>query len=238
MLKGSIKLFRKIINTSIYQDSEMVHLFIHLLLCATETPIIVKTTNESFTLSEGQLVTTHTRLSNQTGINRSKIQRFLKILQEENMISINSGQTATIITILKYNTYQSQEEEEVEYTPEKSDTKTKIVFESLWSQYPRKDGKKEAQRHYSASVKTEADIFNIHKALENYLLYTQKKYPDGDLTYVKKGATWFNNWEDWLDLDMVRGLNKQTNIKDRWTFLKEDKDDERRDLNEVIGLYV
>jgi hypothetical protein len=70
-------------------------------------------------------------------------------------------------------------------------------FEELWSHYPVKDGKKAAQRHYLATVKTDADMNRIDLALGNYLDHIK----DTDLKYVKNGSTWFHNWQDWEDAD-------------------------------------
>ena len=66
-------------------------------------------------------------------------------------------------------------------------------FEEIWNLYPNKDGKKEAERHFCCSVKTEADFQRIQTALEKYKAHLSKnpwKQP-------KNGSTWFNNWQDW-----------------------------------------
>ncbi len=72
------------------------------------------------------------------------------------------------------------------------------AFEHLWSKYPNKDGKKEAFVHWQASVKSKEDIDKIGKALENYLQTDTVKRG-----FIKKGATWFNNWQDWIDFKGV-----------------------------------
>lgn len=70
-------------------------------------------------------------------------------------------------------------------------------FESLWNEYPKRLGKKEAMRHFRASVKTEGDYENIKKALRNYKAYiVEKKFEE---QYIKQGSVWFNNWQDWID---------------------------------------
>ena len=68
-------------------------------------------------------------------------------------------------------------------------------FESIWKNYPNKDGKKEALKHFKASVKTPADLENIKVALTNYL--ASKPVKSG---YIKNGSTWFNNWQDWIEV--------------------------------------
>ncbi len=67
------------------------------------------------------------------------------------------------------------------------------LFEKLWAKYPNKDGKKEALRHFQASVKTESDMQNIETALINYLASDTVKQG-----FIKNGSTWFNNWRDWV----------------------------------------
>ncbi len=68
-------------------------------------------------------------------------------------------------------------------------------FEERWLNYPNKDGKKAAQKHFLASVKSDEDLRDFDKSLENYLghlkIETWKR--------PKNGSTFFNNWRDWVD---------------------------------------
>jgi len=68
-------------------------------------------------------------------------------------------------------------------------------FEEIWKKYPNKDGKKEAERHFKATVKSDKDLKDINIALENYL--KSERVLKG---FVKNGSTWFNNWRDWIDV--------------------------------------
>jgi hypothetical protein len=67
-------------------------------------------------------------------------------------------------------------------------------FEELWKKYPRRIGKKEALRHFRASVKTPEDLLKIEQALTNYLQSTNVAKG-----FVQNGSTWFNNWTDWAE---------------------------------------
>ena len=69
-------------------------------------------------------------------------------------------------------------------------------FEILWKQYPNRIGKKDALRHFRASVKTPEDLTNITKALKNYLASDWVTKEGGK--YTQLGKTWFYNWEDWV----------------------------------------
>lgn len=67
-------------------------------------------------------------------------------------------------------------------------------FETVWNLYPSKTGKKEAIRHFNASVKSDKDRQDIRIALKNYL--ESDRVNNG---YVLNGSTWFNNWRDWIN---------------------------------------
>ena len=66
-------------------------------------------------------------------------------------------------------------------------------FIYVWERYPSKVGRKEAEKHYMATVKTEHDIQSIKNALNNYL--TSKRVQEG---YIQNGSTWFNDWASWV----------------------------------------
>lgn len=80
-------------------------------------------------------------------------------------------------------------------------------FETVWSKYPNKKGKKQAFNHYKAWRKSSA------KHTNEYLLERLKKY----LTYCQQnswyhpmnGSTWFNGrFDDELEVDNPKPANK------------------------------
>lgn len=97
------------------------------------------------------------------------------------------------------NTLQEKEEEK-DKEKEKERGKGfdfKKGFDFIWDYYPRKDGRKQSFRHFKATVKTDQDFVNIKQALKNYLFNLEKNSTEPQ--YIKKGSTWFNNWEDWIN---------------------------------------
>lgn len=90
-------------------------------------------------------------------------------------------------------------------------------FERLWKEYPSKDGKKEAFRHFRASVKTEGDLEAIGKALQNYLASERVKKG-----YVKNGSTWFNNWQDWIQPEIKVKSEAKRCVYDKGMVCNED----------------
>lgn len=70
-----------------------------------------------------------------------------------------------------------------------------IDFTLIWSKYPMKDGRKNAEKAFKATVRNDKDWEDINKALDNYKAHLSMhtwKCP-------KNGSTFFRNWEDWVD---------------------------------------
>lgn len=83
---------------------------------------------------------------------------------------------------------------------------TLAQFEIIWKRYPRRLGRKAAERHFKASVKTLADFLDIQNALDHYLECREVR--DG---FIQYGKTWFNNWRDWVDYeDPVRSSQEKS----------------------------
>lgn len=73
-------------------------------------------------------------------------------------------------------------------------------FESIWSRYPKKIGRKKANGHFNTSVKNQKCWEEINAALTNYLNSNRVTDPK----YIMDGKTWFYNWSDWItDPDTV-----------------------------------
>lgn len=69
----------------------------------------------------------------------------------------------------------------------------KFPFGEVWDKYPRKVGRKAAEKSFTASVKTEQDFIDINAAIENY-----KKSSTVKSGFIQHGSRWFANWRDWV----------------------------------------
>lgn len=76
----------------------------------------------------------------------------------------------------------------------KEANKYKDHFIEIWQMYPKRVGRKHAERHFLASVKDDLALSSIRQALGHYK--SSKTVLEG---FVKNGSTWFNEWEDWVD---------------------------------------
>lgn len=100
-----IKLFRKFLKWEWYNDSKMIHLFIHLLISANYEDkkwhgVLVK---------RGQIIIGRRKLAATLGFSEMEIRTCLKRLQSTHEITINSTNKYSIITLCKYNIYQNNQ---------------------------------------------------------------------------------------------------------------------------------
>lgn len=86
------------------------------------------------------------------------------------------------------------------------------MFEKIWSEYPERKAKKMALRHFTASVHSEKDFEDINTALANYKKQVELDRQNGRERYWQNGSTWFNNWQDWVDHELV-GIEAKTPTK-------------------------
>lgn len=81
-------------------------------------------------------------------------------------------------------------------------------FEEVYKLYPNRDSKKEARKHFFASVLTGQDLGDIKKALINYKEHLKRE----PWKKPKSAKTWFNNWQDWIeDPTQETGAQKESN---------------------------
>ena len=225
MNNGFIKLHRKILdNPIIMKDAEHLAIWIYLLLEATHKSIYKIFKGEKITLEAGQLITGRNVISKELNINSSKVQRVLDDFEKEQQIEQQMSNQNRLVSILKWNEYQNNEqpvnnertatEQQVntlqEYKECKNIKKEKnnniytLVqeFEYLWSIYPKKQGKTDAEKKYCKYRKEGITYEEILQGLENYNSYIKRK--GIEQRYIKNGSTWFNQkcWnDDYTDIE-------------------------------------
>lgn len=109
-------------------------------------------------------------------------------------------------------------------------------FEQLWSKYPKKQGKKDALRHYKAWRKQSKDnTFEVmQQKLDNYLKYLKIKQISKE--YTLNGSTWFNGrFDDELDMTAPKPrYNQQTKTVRKatdWSKVQQKQEAQRRQMS-------
>ena len=239
-------------DNCIYKDAHLLHLFIHCLLKANHKANKFLFNDKEMIIERGQFITGRLQLAEDLNVNSSLVYRKLKILENLKIVNIKSNNKFSLVTVLKYNTYQdliTTNEQQIEQPAnnqrttneqqantnkkDKNDNKEKKIkiidsaniplvnlknniqnnteytteelFEYIWQEYPKRDGKKSSLRNFNATIKNENDFLDLCKSVNNYLhTDTVRK------GYIKNGSTFFNNWKDFIE-PSTNGFHK---IKD------------------------
>jgi len=107
MNDGWLKLYRKITEWEWYNHSQMVHLFLHLVIKASSTDKVW----QGIKVCRGQAIVSRPKLCAETGISERSIRTCLQRLVSSGEIQIKTTSKYSIITICKYGDYQPIEQQ-------------------------------------------------------------------------------------------------------------------------------
>lgn len=112
IVQGWIKLHRKLLdNPVVCKDGDHIAVWIYLLLNATHQEYPALFGGKKITLLPGQLITGRKSISDKLSINESKVQRILKTLENEQQIEQQTNNKHRLITILRWDYYQEDEQQ-------------------------------------------------------------------------------------------------------------------------------
>jgi hypothetical protein len=109
--KGFIRVYRSLEKKAWYKKSEYVHLWVHLFIKATRKDKEDWFAGQPINLKPGQFITGRKKLAGETGINESKIERILKVFQNDQQIEQLGSNTSRLISILNWHLYQNVEQQ-------------------------------------------------------------------------------------------------------------------------------
>jgi hypothetical protein len=120
MDKGWIKLHRSFLKWEWSNDYKMVSLFIHLLLKANHKP----KRWQGMVIGRGQLLTGRKQLSQDTGLSERSIRTCLERLKSTNELTIKTTSKYSLITLVKYDTYQATDTNPDQQNDQQNDQQT------------------------------------------------------------------------------------------------------------------
>lgn len=111
MHRGYIKVWRKFQECFFYQDSEAVHLWLHLLLEANHKDKEFMFNGKRHVCPRGCFITGRKKLAQKTGINEYKVYRLLTTFENAQLIEQQKSNANSMITIANYNEHQDNEQQ-------------------------------------------------------------------------------------------------------------------------------
>lgn len=217
--RGFIKLWRCFMDERIFANKDLWQLWTWLLMKANHEDkgwsVVTKGGGQiEVQVNRGQLVFGRVSAGKELNSKPTTIWKRLQKLKTLGFCDIKSDKNYSVITICNYSEMFESAECRVTSSSErtakerlknvtqlknsKNEKNKHIVdFESLWKDYPPKgkDGKKKALGYFLKTVRSDGDLEDIKKALNNYKTHLSRE----TWKSPKNGSTWFNNWRNWID---------------------------------------
>ena len=111
-MNGWIKLYRQLQDCPIWYGERFSkgQAWVDLLMLANHSDKKIMFNGDFITIQRGQYLTSMVKLSDKWKWNRKTVSSFLKLLENDNMITKVTDNTKTLITIVNYGIYQSENE--------------------------------------------------------------------------------------------------------------------------------
>lgn len=167
MSEGYIKLHRSLLNHHLMTNQSYFLVFIQILLRCNHKNRNLIINGETKVIKRGSFYTSLSKLSEQTGINRSKIHRAINFLKSETMIETIKIGRGTLISCVNYDKYQSNNDDsETIMKRKRNDNETEVNTNNN-DKNDNNIKKKDINKLISKKEKLESE--------QNYLFHEAKK---------------------------------------------------------------
>ena len=224
MPEGWILLHRKLQECQIWDNShpfDMRSAWIDLLLLANHRDVEILFDYEPITVKRGQYLTSIRKLCERWSWSKNRVLKYLRLLENLQMIKRDSNTKRTLITIVKYEFYQdvrNTNEDSNEDTGidtyknggvdtgvpqtkneknEKNEKEYICSFDEFWKCYPRKQDKGQAYKQYLARLNDGYTEEELLTACKNYAAECEKE--KREQKYIKHGKTFLSINEPFKD---------------------------------------
>jgi hypothetical protein len=145
---GWIKIHRQLTEHWIWEKPEYLKWWLDILMQANiqEKKVIIK--NQVFKVERGEVIYSYETWANRWKINKSKVVRFLKLLEKDSMIVLKNETVTTRITICKYETYQGERNDnETEVKRNRNASETQVIPTKESKEYKNDKEEGNAESH-------------------------------------------------------------------------------------------
>lgn len=233
--QGYIKLFRSLRHCWVWNGEKFSRgqAWIDLLFSANHQDEKVSLGSQLFDVKKGSFITSKLKLADRWSWSNTKVDSFLKMLEQDGMITVKSDTKKTFITIENWELYQSVDNEKTEQKHNKNETETEqkhtnnneknekndkndkynnycVEFEELWKLYPRKVEKKSGYKCYCNRLKNGNTHDDLLKAVKNYAAECNKNKTEEK--FIKHMSTFFSAnepFKDYIEMENDNGTNKR-----------------------------
>lgn len=150
--KSWIKLYRKILESPIFENEKALKVWIWCLVKATHKEREQLVGKQIVHLEKGQFVTGRKKASKELKIKDRTVYDYFKLLEDLHMISINSNNKFSIVTVEKWEDYQveelkNQQQDNNNATTTQHKQECKEIYINLFNKYKKQiEEEKENQK--------------------------------------------------------------------------------------------
>lgn len=108
-MEGWVKLHRKLLEATIFQNPNLLKFWIWCLLKATHKEHKERVGLQEITLYSGQFVFGRNKAALELDMTPSTVYKYLKIMEKEQLITIESNNKFSVVSIVKWEFYQSED---------------------------------------------------------------------------------------------------------------------------------
>jgi hypothetical protein len=194
--KGWISINRKIQSHWLWEEKRefsKLEAWIDILLTVNHSEQKVMIKNTLFVVKRGESIKSLDTWAKRWNWNKSKVRRFLKVLQSDSMIVTKSESKTTRLTVCKYDSYQDIGNDNETITKRKRNADETIVTPN---NNDNKDNNKNKEKKHT---KIE------HPTLSEFMLYAKSKIPHD---YKAKRTNLILKYDSWVENGWKDGFNK------------------------------
>lgn len=213
-MESFIKIYRKLLDWEWFNDSKTLHLFIYFLLKANYK----NSRWRGVDVNRGQLIFGRNQASADTGISTQSIRTSIERLKSTNEITIKSTNKYSVVTIVKYDTYQNLEKKSTIKSTNKLTNEQPATNQQLTTSKEVNNLKEEEEYKYS--------VYDFKKSLLDYGF--EKQLVDEWLLVRKNKKatntqTAFNNFVKEVEKSLLKKNEVlRTCVEKSWSGLKAD----------------
>ena len=225
-MDGWLKLYRSILDSAVFQDAEVLKVWIWLLCNVAFEQHDTICYGKVIHLKPGQIATGRKKIAQCTDLNETKVYRALIVLKSLGNIEIKATNKYSIITVVNWEKYQDEngkrtaneqqtnnkttaeeQQDDSKRTQHKNGKNGKNkkeiymcpFFDRAWELFPNKKGKSAISKKAMREL-AEAGETSVIAAIENYKAEIQRNGTEEK--YIMHGSTFFNGrWRDYVAED-------------------------------------
>ena len=237
-----IKLFRDINKHWIWQNSDYLKWWLDILLEVNHAHAKVVINNKIYDCNRGEKLYSLDTWAHRWGTNKSKVRRFLQLLQNDNMIVLKSETQTTRLTVCKYDTYQDMRNvDETQMKRKRNASETHLT--------PIEEGKEEKEgkelflleketKEENLSKENPSEIFSENESVEPGAEERKKVAPKKERNEEKliMPDDFIEIWEEWKEYRKAKRFKSYAGLK--WEQMAVDKLLELSNKNPTIAKLI